>query len=106
MREARTELAAAQEAFGLLGAEGFAYRAARELRAAGGAARRADQAALTLLTPQELQIAQLAAEGLSNRQIGEQLFLAPDRGLTLVPPVPEAQHHHASRAGGRAGALT
>jgi DNA-binding CsgD family transcriptional regulator len=76
MREARTELAAAQEAFGLIGAEGFAYRAARELRAAGGAARRPDQAGLTVLTPQELQIAQLAAEGLSNRQIGEQLFLS------------------------------
>jgi DNA-binding CsgD family transcriptional regulator len=76
MREARTELAAAQEAFGLIGAEGFAYRAARELRAAGGAARRPGQAGLTVLTPQELQIAQLAAEGLSNRQIGEQLFLS------------------------------
>jgi DNA-binding CsgD family transcriptional regulator len=76
MREARTELAAAQEAFGLIGAEGFAARAARELRAAGGAARRPDRAARTLLTPQELQIAQLAAEGLSNRQIGEQLFLS------------------------------
>jgi len=28
------------------------------------------------LSPQELQIAQLAAEGLSNRQIGEQLYLS------------------------------
>jgi DNA-binding CsgD family transcriptional regulator len=76
MREAREALAQAQETFAGLGAGGFAYRAARELRAAGGVAKRKDRPGLTRLTPQELQIAQLAAEGLSNRQIGEQLFLS------------------------------
>jgi DNA-binding NarL/FixJ family response regulator len=76
MREARDVPADAQARFAELGAGGFAYRALRELRAAGGAAERHGRAALARLTPQELQIAQLAAEGLSNRQIGEQLFLS------------------------------
>jgi DNA-binding NarL/FixJ family response regulator len=53
---------------------GFAHRTARELRAAGGADVR--RSATTELTPQETQIAQMAAQGLSNRQIGEQLFLS------------------------------
>jgi DNA-binding NarL/FixJ family response regulator len=69
-------LADAQASFAELGAGGFAYRALRELRAAGGAGERQGRAAVARLTPQELQIAQLAAEGLSNRQIGEQLFLS------------------------------
>jgi DNA-binding CsgD family transcriptional regulator len=76
MREAREVLADAQARFAELGASGFAYRAARELRAAGGAGERQGRDVLARLTPQELQIAQLAAEGLSNRQIGEQLFLS------------------------------
>jgi DNA-binding CsgD family transcriptional regulator len=76
LREAREALAEAQARFAELGAEGFAYRAMRELRAAGGAGARTSRDALAGLTPQELQIAQLAAEGLSNRQIGEQLFLS------------------------------
>ena len=76
MREAREVLADAQASFAELGAGGFAYRALRELRAAGGAGERQGRAAVARLTPQELQIAQLAAEGLSNRQIGEQLFLS------------------------------
>lgn len=52
----------------------FADRAARELRAVGGPDVRGRNS--TTLTPQELQIAQLAAQGLSNRQIGERLFLS------------------------------
>ena len=76
MREARDVLAAAQETFTRLGTSGFAYRAARELRAAGGAGRPHGTPGLAQLTPQELQIAQLAAQGLSNRQIGGQLFLS------------------------------
>jgi DNA-binding NarL/FixJ family response regulator len=61
------------EAHGLLP---WAERARRELRATGDAseARRAQQWAS--LPPQELQIAQLAAEGLSNREIGQRLCLS------------------------------
>ena len=65
----------ASEAFTGLGMSGFAYRAVRELHAAGGNEDRA-RADLPALTPQELQIARRAAEGLSNRQIGGQLFLS------------------------------
>jgi DNA-binding CsgD family transcriptional regulator/tetratricopeptide (TPR) repeat protein len=76
MREARDVLAAAQETFTRLGTSGFAYRAARELRIAGGAGQPPRAPGPAQLTPQELQIAQLAAQGLSNRQIGGQLFLS------------------------------
>jgi DNA-binding CsgD family transcriptional regulator len=74
--EARVALLAAQNTFAGLGAGGFGYRAAREFRLAGGVTKRQSHNSLPELTPQELQIAQLAAKGLSNRQIGEQLFLS------------------------------
>lgn len=73
-KEARGFLTDAHRTLSDLGMTGFAHRAGRELRAAGGADVR--RGAATELTPQELQIAQLAAQGLSNRQIGEQLFLS------------------------------
>jgi DNA-binding NarL/FixJ family response regulator len=52
------------------------WRARRELRAAGEASRRRDPDARDQLTPHELQIAQLAAEGLTNREIGQRLYLS------------------------------
>ena len=76
MREARTALARAHDTFASLGTSGFAYRATRELHAAGGPRQLPGRDGGPQLTPQELQIAQLAARGLSNRQIGEQLFLS------------------------------
>jgi DNA-binding CsgD family transcriptional regulator len=69
---ARAQLTAAHEAFTQLGAEPWAARAAAELHAAG---RRGDTPA-TALTWQEYEIAELAAAGLTNKQIGEQLFLS------------------------------
>jgi len=53
----------------------WAERARQELRASGETLRRREDAASTL-TPQELQIARLAADGLSNRDIAERLFLS------------------------------
>jgi DNA-binding CsgD family transcriptional regulator len=81
--DARARLHAALEAFERLGAAPWAERARAELRAAGenfaagqdDAAFRDDLAAR--LTPQELQVTRLAATGLSNREIGAQLFLSP-----------------------------
>ncbi|MFE9836544.1 helix-turn-helix transcriptional regulator [Streptomyces sp. NPDC005551] len=76
--EARPLLAVALDVFERLGARPWRERALAELRAAGvtpGKAPASD--ALTELTPQQLQIARLAATGLTNREIGERIFLSP-----------------------------
>jgi ATP/maltotriose-dependent transcriptional regulator MalT len=75
---ARLHLRAAIETLDRLGAQPWAQRARNELRATGIATTptRPDTAIATL-TAQERQIAELAATGLTNKQIGEQLFLSP-----------------------------
>ena len=75
--QARGHLRAALEGFEQLGAAGWAGRARAELRASGETARRRDPSTLTQLTPQELQIARLAAGGATNREIAAQLFVSP-----------------------------
>jgi DNA-binding NarL/FixJ family response regulator len=74
--ESRAPLRAARDTFDALGADAWAGRARRELRAAGERSGQPALRALDLLAPQELQIARLAAEGLSNREIGQQLYLS------------------------------
>jgi DNA-binding CsgD family transcriptional regulator len=74
--EARTHLRAAMEAFDALSAIPWGELARKELRAGGEASRSRTPAMQDQLSPQELQIAQLAAEGLSNREIGQQLYLS------------------------------
>jgi DNA-binding CsgD family transcriptional regulator len=74
--EARTQLGAALETFTRVGAEPWAVRARNEIRATGLVAPRADEPPAAL-TPQQMQIAALAAQGLTNKQIGERLFLSP-----------------------------
>ncbi|QIQ06369.1 AAA family ATPase [Streptomyces liangshanensis] len=73
--EARGPLSEAYETFTLLGARPWAERASKELRATGWAApgTAVDGKALT---PQEREIAHLAASGLSNKQIAERLYLS------------------------------
>ena len=63
--------------FHRLGAAPWADRAGAELRATGETARKRDLSAVAQLTPQELQVAGLVAEGLTNREIAAQLFLSP-----------------------------
>ncbi len=75
--DAREHLRTAHDMFSRTGAEAFAARAHRELLATGGAARRRTVDTHDLLTPQEGQIARLAREGLSNPEIGAQLFISP-----------------------------
>jgi DNA-binding CsgD family transcriptional regulator len=75
--DAREELRAAHELFSGMGAEGFAERARHELLATGETARKRADDARGVLTPQEAHIARLAREGLSNPEIGAQLFISP-----------------------------
>jgi DNA-binding CsgD family transcriptional regulator len=74
--ESRFPLRAAREAFDALGAVPWGERARQELRASGVTSRRRIPETRDQLTPQELQIAGLAAEGLSNREIGQQLYIS------------------------------
>ena len=75
--KARHHLALAAEAFKRLGAVPWTERANQELRACGSAVRAAAAPEAAALTPQQREIALLAAAGLSNKQIGERLFLSP-----------------------------
>jgi DNA-binding CsgD family transcriptional regulator len=77
MIDARAQLAAAVETFERLGARPWAHRARNELRATGQAKPRIDPHTRVPLTPQEGEIASLAAAGLTNKQIAERLFLSP-----------------------------
>jgi DNA-binding CsgD family transcriptional regulator len=74
--DSRGPLREAARVFDALGLRRLAERARRELRASGERARRRVPEAWAQLSPQELQIAELAAEGLSNREIGERLYLS------------------------------
>ncbi|MFF5442118.1 ATP-binding protein [Streptomyces achromogenes] len=74
--EAREQLTHAMEAFQRLGAKPWAARAAGELRASGLSAPASVRPRPAALTAQELQIATLAATGLTNKQIAERLFLS------------------------------
>jgi DNA-binding CsgD family transcriptional regulator len=74
--DSRVPLRAAREAFDALGAVPWGERARQELRASGITSRRRVPETRDQLTPQELQIAGLAAEGLSNREIGQQLYIS------------------------------
>jgi DNA-binding CsgD family transcriptional regulator len=75
--DAREQLRAAFEAFDDMGAQAFAGRAERELVATGERARRRTVETVDELTPQETQIARMAAGELSNREIAAQLFISP-----------------------------
>src|ERR687898_507341 len=74
-RDSRVHLGAALEAFESSGAIPWAERAGAELRASGVTPRRRQPGAPERLTPQELRIAQLVAEGKSNRAVAAALFV-------------------------------
>jgi DNA-binding CsgD family transcriptional regulator len=74
--ESRSPLRSARDTFDALGALQWAERARQELRAAGETSRGREREAWARLSAQEIQIAALAAEGLSNREIGRRLYLS------------------------------
>jgi DNA-binding CsgD family transcriptional regulator len=74
--ESRRPLASAQAVFGALGATAWSARATQELAATGRRARQHEPEPWSRLSAQELQVAQLAAQGLSNREIAERLYLS------------------------------
>jgi DNA-binding CsgD family transcriptional regulator len=75
--DARAHLRAALETFEDLKAAPWAERAAQELRASGETARKREAGTEAVLTPTELQVAQLVQQGLSNRDVAAQLFVSP-----------------------------
>jgi DNA-binding NarL/FixJ family response regulator len=75
--DARAQLRAALELFVAIGMAAFAERARVELLATGERVRKRVAETHEELTPQEQQIARLARDGLTNREIGAQLFLSP-----------------------------
>jgi DNA-binding CsgD family transcriptional regulator len=74
--DARRQLRAAYERFSAMGAEGFAGRALRELRATGERARRRSPETVDELTPQELHIARLVGAGATSKEVAAELFLS------------------------------
>jgi DNA-binding CsgD family transcriptional regulator len=74
--ESRPHLKAARDMFDALGVQPWADKARAELRASGERTAEASRAPRQPLSPQELQIAQMAASGLSNREIADRLFLS------------------------------
>ncbi|MEV0233742.1 AAA family ATPase [Nonomuraea sp. NPDC050786] len=74
--ESRTHLRTARETFDALGMAAWGERARQELRGAGESSPNRGADAREKLTPHELNIAQLAAEGLTNREIGQRLYLS------------------------------
>jgi len=78
--DARVQLRAAMVTFERMGAKPWVDRTDTELRATGESPYHKDvdrNGLLERLTPQELQVVRLAATGMTNRDIGGQLFLSP-----------------------------
>ena len=73
---ARAAAILARSAFDAMNAPMWSERARQELRAAGESSAARERRAWDELSPQELQIAQLAAAGLSNKEIGQRLYLS------------------------------
>jgi DNA-binding CsgD family transcriptional regulator len=74
--DARRHLSEAHEMFTRMGAQAFAERARRELVASGEKVRKQPVSSGGELTAQEAQIARLAGDGLTNQEIGAQLFIS------------------------------
>ncbi|MEO2105509.1 MAG: helix-turn-helix transcriptional regulator, partial [Actinomycetota bacterium] len=74
--DARTPLRQALDLAHRCGATGLESRAREELLAAGARPRRAALSGVEALTPTELRVARLAAEGRTNREIAQELYVS------------------------------
>ena len=106
-REARQHLRRAAELFRQVGAPPWAERAEGELRATGETARRRDPSTLDDLTPQELQIAALVADG--HDQSADRRAAVPQPAHDRLPPAQGLQQArrgvpHRARAHGNTSA--
>jgi ATP/maltotriose-dependent transcriptional regulator MalT len=100
--ESRSHLRVAREMFDALGVHPWADKATTELRATGERIAPRARTPRQPLSPQELQVAQMAASGLSNREIADRLFLShrtvgahlyrvfPKLGIASRSDLPEA----------------
>jgi DNA-binding CsgD family transcriptional regulator len=77
LSESRPPLRSALATFEMIGATEWARQARAGLRAAGERASAIEPHAASSMSAQEMHIARLAADGLSNREIGQQLYLSP-----------------------------
>lgn len=113
--DARLPLRSARDTLDALGATAWARQADQELRAAGERRRPHQVDVSDILSPQEEQIALLAAAGLSNREISQRLFLShrtvgshlyrifPKLGITSRAQLGEALTASTSATTSRAG---
>jgi DNA-binding CsgD family transcriptional regulator len=75
-RDARVQLRTARDLFDAAGFRAFAQRANGELLATGERASKRSGESDAQLTPQEMQVARLVAEGSSNREVAAQMFIS------------------------------
>ncbi|MFF5083433.1 LuxR C-terminal-related transcriptional regulator [Actinoplanes sp. NPDC000266] len=100
VNESRLPLESARHTFEVLGTTTWARRAGRELRASGGVP------GAGILSAQELEIARFAADGLSNREIGQRMFLSPRTiGSHLYRIFPKLEVTSRAQLAGRIGGL-
>jgi DNA-binding CsgD family transcriptional regulator len=73
---ARRQLTAAWQTFDALGADAWTRVAHTELTAIGARLQPRPRTGADVLTPQELQVASLAASGAGNQEVAERLFIS------------------------------
>lgn len=98
--DAREQLRTAHDMLDAIGMQAFAERARRELIATGEKVRKRSDETRNKLTPQEEQIARLARDGMSNPEIGAQLFIS---ARTVEWHLPRCSPSSASAPGGSCG---